>query len=183
MKLLLLLLVTLLSGDPGILFTSPSGVSCRLTARGNGAWRLQGESRPGAGFNDEGAVQALSSFLGEAVVDEALTVHVRGRKTLTAKSPDGSTAKVLSDGSLVFISASGREVLRIGSIDSGEGKVSVSGSLSEGEKVFGLGERLDRLDKSGQQVDVCTSDGWNDSRTSYMAIPMLSSASTDQQPR
>ncbi|MBQ5944028.1 MAG: glycoside hydrolase family 31 protein [Bacteroidales bacterium] len=171
---LLLLLVTLLSGDPGILFTSPSGVSCRLTARGNGAWRLQGESRPGAGFNDEGAVQALSSFLGEAVVDEALTVHVRGRKTLTAKSPDGSTAKVLSDGSLVFISASGREVLRIGSIDSGEGKVSVSGSLSEGEKVFGLGERLDRLDKSGQQVDVCTSDGWNDSRTSYMAIPMFS---------
>ncbi len=173
MKLLLLYLA-LLASDPGILFTSSSGVNCRITARGDGAWRLQSESQTGAGFNDAGAVQALSSFLGESLDDTALPVKRSRGKKVTAKSPDGSTVRIQGDGSLVFISASGREVLRISSIDRKDGKTYVSGSLSEGEHIYGLGERFDRLDKAGQKVTLYSCDGWNDSGASYMAIPLFS---------
>ena len=173
MKLFLLIL-TLLASDPGILFTSSSGVNCRLTARDNGAWRIQSEAAPGAGFNDEGAVQALSSFLGETLDDAAVPLKRRGRKQVTAKSSDGTRVTVLADGTLVFRSASGREVIRILAIDCKDGKTFVKGVLSEGEGVYGLGERLDRLDKAGQDVALYTSDGWNNSNTSYMAIPLFS---------
>ena len=175
MKLLLLYLA-LLASDPGILFTSSSGVNCRITARGDGAWRLQSESQTGAGFNDAGAVQALSSFLGESLDDTALPVRRSRGKKVTAKSPDGSTVRIQGDGSLVFISASGREVLRISSIDRKDGKTYVSGSLSEGEHIYGLGERFDRLDKAGQKVTLYSCDGWNDSGASYMAIPLFSTS-------
>ncbi len=121
MKILLLFLSLLLS-EPGIIFTSSDGVKCRLTARGNGTWRIQGEAKPGAGFNDEGAVQALSSFMGETLDDAALPLRRKGGKTVTAKSPDGSRVQLLPDGSLVFISASGKEVVRIRSIASRDGK-------------------------------------------------------------
>ena len=173
MKILLLFL-SLLVSEPGILFTSPSGVKCRLTARGDGAWRLQSESKPGAGFNDEGAVQALSSFLGETLDDAALPVKQKSGQVITAKSPDGSKAQLLPDGSLVFTSASGREVMRINSIDCKGGKTYVTGVLPKGDNVFGLGERLDRLGKAGQKVTLYTSDGWNDSNATYMAIPLFS---------
>ena len=175
MKLLLLIL-TLLTSDPAICFTSPSGVNCRLTARGDGAWRIQSEAGPGAGFNDEGAVQALSSFLGESLDDAAIPLRRSGRKTLTAKAPDGTRVLLQPDGSLVFKSVSGREVIRILSIDRKDGKTYVKGTLAEGEHVFGLGERLDRLDKTGQGVTLYTSDGWNNSNTTYMAIPLFSTS-------
>ncbi len=173
MKILLLFLSLLLS-EPGIIFTSSDGVKCRLTARGNCTWRIQGEAKPGAGFNDEGAVQALSSFMGETLDDAALPLRRKGGKTVTAKSPDGSRVQLLPDGSLVFISASGKEVVRIRSIASRDGKTYVKGSLTEGEHVYGLGERLDRVDKAGQKVSLYTSDGWNDTNATYMAIPLFS---------
>lgn len=173
MKLLLLFL-TLLTSEPGILFTSSSGVNCRLTARGDGAWRLQSEAKSGAGFNDEGAVQALASFLGEVSDDAAIPIKCRRGKQLVAQSPDGTRVTLLADGSLVFTSASGREVMRILSVDCRDGRIRLTGSLAEGEGVFGLGERLDRLDKAGQRVTLYTSDGWNDSSASYMAIPLFS---------
>jgi aldose 1-epimerase len=53
------------------------------------------------------------------------------------------------------------------------GTVTLKGGLVENEGVYGGGERFDTVNKRGTKFDLYTSDGWNKSSTTYMAIPLF----------
>ena len=156
-------------------FTAPGGVKCRLTAEGAAMWRVR-TARADGTFAEVGAAQALARWMGETLrpAPRALreTAEAGGR-AFTA--PDGSKAVLAADGSsLAFVSAGGRTVIEVMRFaPDAKGSV-LAGRLLPREAVYGLGERLDRLNKRGTRVRLCTSDGYNDSSAMYMAIPLFS---------
>ena len=162
--------------DSGTAFdlTLPGGGRCRLTSVGSGMWRFR-KSADGS-FPETGAVQALARWMDEDAplpsLDFAVDETGEGW-TLTAQ--DGTTARVAADGSAVaFYSDTGREVVRLTRFETGASQSVLGGTLAASEAVYGLGERLDRLNKRGQRVSLFTSDGYDDSTTTYTAVPLFS---------
>ena len=156
-------------------FAAPGGVKCRLTAEGSSLWRLR-TARGDGSFAEVGAAQALARWMGETMPSAPQPIRekrVCGVRTLV--SPDGAKAGLAADGSsLEFVSATGRKVVEVSRIaPDAKGSV-LAGRLLPKEAVYGLGERLDRLNKRGTRTVVCTRDGYNDSSASYVAIPLFS---------
>ena len=161
-------------------FTAPGGVRCRLTAEGSAMWRLR-TARGDESFAEVGAAQALARWMGETISVTAQPIRetmVDGVRTLV--SPDGSKAVLAADGSsLEFLSATGRKVLEISRIAPDMKGSVLAGRLLPKEAVYGLCERLDRLNKRGTRTLVCTRDGYNDSSASYSLMnPAFKSLST-----
>ena len=157
-------------------FIAPGGVKCRLTAEGASMWRIR-TARDDGTFAEVGAAQALARWMGETLRPAPRPLRETaesGGRAFTA--PDGSKALLSADGSsLAFISATGRKVVEVTRLASGaKGGMVLAGRLLPREAVYGLGERLDRLNKRGTRVRLCTSDGYNDSSASYVAIPLFS---------
>ena len=156
-------------------FTAAGGVKCRLTAEGASMWRVRTALADGT-FAEVGAVQALARWMGEKMRTAPRPLRETaeaGGRAFTA--PDGSKALLMTDGSsLAFFSATGRKVVEVTRLaPDAKGSV-LAGRLLPREAVYGLGERLDRLNKRGTRVRLCTSDGYNDSSASYVAIPLFS---------
>ena len=155
-------------------FTAASGAACRLTSEGSGMWRIR-TSADGT-FPDVGAAQALAAWMGEPApsVSQTLTA-TETSEGWTLDAADGTRAVVAANGSSVkFLSSTGREVVRVTHLaPSANGSV-LAGSLAEAEAVYGLGERLDRLNKRGQRVSLFAIDGYDDSTTTYTAVPLFS---------
>ena len=156
-------------------FIAPGGVKCRLTAEGASLWRIR-TARDDGTFAEVGAAQALARWMGETLrpAPRPLRETVEaGVRVFTA--PDGSKALLMADGSsLAFVSATGRKVVEVTRLAPGAKGSVLAGRLLPREAVYGLGERLDRLNKRGTRVRLCTSDGYNDSSASYVAIPLFS---------
>ena len=156
-------------------FTAPGGVKCRLTAEGAAMWRVR-TARADGTFAETGAVQALARWMGEkmrAAAHPLRETAEAGGRAFTA--PDGSRALLAADGSsLAFVSATGRKVVEVSRLAPDAKRSVLAGRLLPREAVYGLGERLDRLNKRGTRVMLRTSDGYNDSSASYMAIPLFS---------
>lgn len=163
------------AGCPGASdFVSGDGLRCRLTAVGDGMWRLRTARADGA-FPETGAVQALARWMGERAPGSVLeTVAEKKGATTELLSPDGTRAVISGDGMLSFVAPSGRTVIEGVSVSKRGGMLSVAGRLLGKESVYGLGQRLDRLDKRGQKLRLYSRDGYNDSSTTYMAIPLFS---------
>jgi alpha-D-xyloside xylohydrolase len=157
-------------------FTVPGGVKCRLTSEGSQMWRLR-TARGDGTFAEVGAVQALARWMGEPMPggSRPLREEANGDGVHVFTAPDGSKAVLTKDGSsLCFLSATGRKVVEVVRL-APDGKESVlAGRLLPREAVYGLGERLDRLNKRGTRVMLYTCDGYNDSSASYVAIPLFS---------
>ena len=155
-------------------FTAASGAACRLTFEGSGMWRIR-TSADGT-FPDVGAAQALAAWMGEPApsVSQTLTA-TETSEGWTLDAADGTRAVVAANGSSVkFLSSTGREVVRVTHLaPSANGSV-LAGSLAEAEAVYGLGERLDRLNKRGQRISLFSSDGYDDSTTTYTTVPLFS---------
>lgn len=155
-------------------FVAHGGVKCRLTADGSSMWRLRTAELDGS-FADAGAVQSLARWMGETVKPSPNVVSL-------SHDPDGWTASA-KDGTkavfrespfrLSFLSATGRLVLDVVRIETSCRSCVLGGRLLEKEAVYGLGERLDRLNKRGQCIDLYTRDGYNDKGASYVAIPLF----------
>lgn len=146
---------------------------CRLTWTGRTGWRLQSETPRGL-FADEGAVQKLSAFMGESAPsrEEPFAVEIeRGERVCRAS--DGTQATISAKGVVRVFSADGNCVNEILSVADFERGCMIRGRLLDEEPVFGLGQRLDRLNHRGQRVELRTVDGWNDSATSYTVIPFF----------
>ena len=156
-------------------FTAPGGVKCRLTAEGSQMWRLRTADADGR-FAEVGAVQALARWMGETMPVSPQPIReatANGIRTFT--SSDGSKAVLAADGStLAFFSATGRKVLEVDSVQLGAKGCVLGGRLLEKEAVYGLGERLDRLNKRGHRLTLYTSDGYNNSAATYAVIPLFS---------
>ena len=141
---------------------SSAGVAYRVTHEGNAVWRIRSAAADGS-FAETGAVQALARWMDEPVPG-----------TGGAPVEDGTRVEVTeSPLSLSFFAADGTCVKRIVGLSASHGKVRVTGSLAADERVMGLGQRLDRLEQRGCDVTLCTTDGYNDSSSSYLAVPFF----------
>lgn len=154
-------------------FTLEHGVRCRLTAEGDAPWRLR-TSKAG-GFSKRGAAQALAAWMGEEIKCAPQRLrHRRSGDIHSFKSSDGSLAVLrLSPFSLAFFSANGKKTVEINNIDSANDRSILGGNLLTKEAVYGLGQRFDRLNKRGQRCVLYSSDGYNDSNSTYMPIPLF----------
>ena len=105
-------------------------------------------------FAEVGAAQALARWMGETLrpAPRPLRETVEaGVRVFTA--PDGSKALLMADGSLLaFVSATGRKVVEVTRLAQGAKGSVLAGRLLPREAVYGLGERLDRLNKRGTRV-------------------------------
>ena len=149
-------------------------VCCRLTWTGpTTGWRLQTAAADGT-FADAGAVQKLAAFMDEPTPSTARTFRLWTKDGVRlCRAADGSSVTVDWAGRLDVRSASGKLVTERVGVAAGPGKTVLQGRLLEAEPVYGLGERLDRLNKRGQKLSIFTSDGYNNSSATYMAIPLF----------
>ena len=149
---------------------SRDGVFLKLTYEGVYGWHLR--ISPGADAEHISASEALARFMGESVTprtEEMLTAD-----GLSINAADGSRAELSPcDTKISFISKDGGLVCEILSVTISEGRIRIVGRLADDEAIFGGGERLDRVNKRGTTVPIYTCDGWNNSSTSYMVIPLF----------
>lgn len=149
-------------------------VPCRLTWTGPvTGWRLRSAAADGR-FADAGAVQKLAAFMGEGApsADRPFElVEKDGRRI--CRAADSSRVEISADGRLDVFAPSGKLVTEGVRVVNADGRVTLSGRLLPAEPVYGLGERLDRLNKRGQRFRLFTSDGYNDSSATYMTVPLF----------
>ena len=157
-------------------FTS-SGVACRVTWTGPvTGWRLRTADAAGA-FPAAGAVQKLAAFMAEPEPSRDLPFKTGVKDGVRiCRAADGTRLELAADGGVRVFSASGRLVTELTGIAVADGKAVLAGRLLDAEPVYGLGQRLDRLNKRGQRLTLFTTDGYNDSNASYMAIPLFTTS-------
>ena len=160
--------------DNKIIF-SFCGYEMMLVSAGEGVWRLR--------FADEkslantGAAQTLAKDLGEEANENICDITFeQSEKGFTAKDKSGSKA-VFGGKALSFYSASGELKRRIKSISKGKDAVTVMLSAGRNERLYGTGERFDRVDRSGKRVHIYAIDRWCQTHgNSYIPIPFIISS-------
>ena len=156
-------------------FENGEGVKLRLSHSAETGWRLQSANCEGV-FCDLGASQSITRYMGEPVAEGFDALCVSGdERQVTARADDGTYA-ILSLGdapTLSFYSPTGRLMTTLTELSVAQGKVAVSGLLEAGEGVYGGGERFDTVNRRGATLELYTSDGWNRSETTYLAIPLF----------
>ena len=166
-------------------FRNASGVYCRLSYGGFNGWRLQANGSSYDGFSDMGAAQALSFYLGENPQDtlETLTVTQDGDVLkITAENHDTYVTIDYTDSfNIKFWSASDALMSNVTDIivnpsssdTASDETVVIKGDLISGEAIYGGGERFDVVNKRGTKFALYTSDGWNRTDTTYVAVPLF----------
>ena len=154
-------------------FSIQHDIRCRLTAEGDALWRLR--TSMDGGFAERGAAQSLAAWMEEEMQCAPQQLrHVKTGSVHSFKSPDGSVAVLrFRPFSLAFFSANGKKTVEIDNIAFDDGRSVLGGRLLTKEAVYGLGQRLDRLNKRGQKCVLYSSDGYNDSNSTYMPIPLF----------
>ena len=150
-----------------------------LSYTGNDAWRLRAHDGKYLGFEGAGAAQALARYMNEEPNEacEPLSLDFSG-ETVTVRSVDASyvTMSLGNDFSMRVYNASGKEVVCLKDISIAGDQIVMKGALENGEAVFGGGERFDSVNQRGKTIRLYTKDGWNDSGSTYMAIPLFSTS-------
>ncbi|MBO4229836.1 MAG: glycoside hydrolase family 31 protein [Clostridia bacterium] len=147
------------------------GLPCRLTYTGNHGWRLQ-TAKSGV-FSDFGAGQILARDLKETpcLTKEPIQVLPFG-----LNASDGSSVRLDEEG-LVLYTPSGRKAVRLTGVEDNGVSTSVFGVFSPDERIFGTGERFDRLNRRGLVTEIFASDRWLQwEGNSYVPIPLLVSS-------
>ncbi|MBQ9784700.1 MAG: glycoside hydrolase family 31 protein [Clostridia bacterium] len=158
------------------LYFTVGDTSAYLSYTGDNGWRIKAHHETRIGAEQMGAAQAMAYYLEEESTDRELPI--------TVSKPDNSTLRVTTaDGTYVdigarvfamyFYSTTGRLVAQVSGIEADGTNVNVRGVLTDTEGVYGGGERLDTVNKRGTTLDLYTCDGWNNSATSYVAIPLF----------
>jgi len=157
-----------------VYFNNGTGLNFRLTFEGVNGWRLQTSTK--ATFDSYGAAQALANFMGEKVKGSAKALTYNEKKSTLTVCEKGGTKVVLSLGkklSIAFCDKSGKVITELtGFAQNGEA-LSMKGTLSPNEAIYGGGERLDVANKRGTAFDLHTCDGWNNSATTYVVLPVF----------
>ena len=156
---------------------STGKVYARLVSAGGNGFRLQTSDADGW-FSDTGAAQALANYMGESVVypyENALTVTAsNGVMKMTSATGSYATLALSGSFSLKFYNKSGTLVSEVTDISISGGKTVLSGSLTGGEGIFGGGERFDSSNHRGKSMLMYSNDGWNNTNSTYMPIPVFS---------
>ena len=167
-----------------LFFRNAAGVYCRLTYEGKNGWRLQANGSGYNGFDETGAGQALSLYLGEIVENKTEPLKITkgdGKIIICVDSTDSRVE--LSTGAsfaLSFYTAAGVRTSNVTAIEvadtvttSATQTVTLKGALASGEAVYGGGERFDVVNQRGRAFQLFTEDGWNNATASYMVIPLF----------
>lgn len=152
-----------------------NGHSLLLKNIQQGAWRIQSVSAEGV--DGMGASQTLSRDLGEDYSESPseLIISIEGEKSVV-KAPDGSSVEI-SKKSVNFFNSKGVLKREITAVKNTKDGISVSFSLSADERIFGTGERFDRVNQRGKRLQIYAIDRWCATRgNSYIPIPLVLSS-------
>ena len=159
--------------EKAVYFANAKGLYFRLSHEGINGWRLLA-SKKARSFDTNGASQMLARYLEEKPKGSAKRLSYKQRKnTLTVIEKNG-TSVVISLGkrfSLKFCTKAGDVITELTDIYLDGNETVMRGVLAEGEAIYGGGERLDVANRRGTSMYLFTCDGWNNSSTTYMAIP------------
>lgn len=151
------------------------GIELLLTNPENGVWRLQ--SKKNGLFDKMGAAQTLSKDLGEEydiAPAEFQTAEENG--VITAAAGDGSCV-VITPTVIGFYNAKGILKRSVKKIEPGKDETSVILSLSPDERLYGTGERFNRVNQRGKRVQIYAIDRWCQTEgNSYIPIPFVISS-------
>jgi len=162
--------------DRALYFTTGSGISVRLSCEGKKGWRLQANDQGYDAFDLIGASQSLACFMNEEVTDCSKEIAIAVTDdAITLSCPCGSSACISlgKELNIQFKAPNGAVTTEITSLVFTNGKLIIGGALEDGEGIYGGGERLDVVNKRGTKMDLYTCDGWNNSSTTYVAIPLF----------
>lgn len=158
------------------LYFTVNNTTSFLAYTGDNGWRIKSHNKDRIGAEQLGAAQAIAYYLEEDSTDCELpiTVSTPDNGGLRVTSTDGTYVEFTSRGfSMSFYSTTGRLVVQVSGIEADGRNVMLSGVLTDTEAIYGGGERLDTVNKRGTTMDLYTCDGWNNSKTSYTAIPLF----------
>lgn len=149
---------------------SRDGLCFSLSYEGMRGWRLKISAL--SDMNYLSASESLARFLGEPSTGEAEDIITADG--LEVIESCGSRVILSASGTAMkFISPEGRVITEILSVSLRDGDLVIEGALEPAEAIYGGGERFDRINKRGTTVPIYICDGWNNSGTSYMAIPLF----------
>jgi alpha-D-xyloside xylohydrolase len=152
------------------------GMRFQVSRTAAGAWRLQQivDDR----VDEMGAGQLLAAeFDGGAVTDVTeLTLDSTGG-TCMLKGAKGSTLAVdPSLGVLILLNENGDELTRISGTEL-KGETRITGSLTDNERLYGTGQRFNKIDQRGKTVSIWAEDKWcHTEGNSYVPIPLVISS-------
>lgn len=154
------------------------GFILSLSHSGDNGWRLQSSAWE-VEFDDMGAGQILAKDLGETplIIRNPITSFGNARRfTLTA---DDATSVCVSPEKIAFFAANGEEKVVLTDVDINRKNLSgsVTGLLSEDERIYGTGERFNSVNQRGERLEMFSIDGWCCWKgNTYCPIPMLISS-------
>lgn len=150
------------------------GMFCRLLHVGTGVWRLEANAR-GKKFDDYGAAQQLARYMGEELTETAGTLSAKAVDgVLTVTAGDGTSVKIGGKPFAIdFFSADGKLVSSLKKIATVKGAIKVVGDFEKKEAVYGAGEKFDVVNRRGTSCSLYTGDMWNNTKGTYMAIPLF----------
>ncbi|MBQ9784430.1 MAG: glycoside hydrolase family 31 protein [Clostridia bacterium] len=170
--------------DTEFYFTTKDGTECRLTLDGEHGWRLQALDPRVAGggyasFNDLGAAQSLSKYLGEEynLTHTAFTVS-KTDDTVTLRAESIGSYVTLTLGNafdLSFHHENGEVLMNVSYISAFGKTVTVRGDLTPDEAVVGGGQRFDSINRRGTSMKLYTYDAYDTDGGygTYVAIPLF----------
>ena len=161
-----------------VLFFSIDGsIGASLSYAGDGAWRFKAHDAGYIGFTGMGAAQALAYYMNETPDETVLPIEVTpsGEDTLVLSAEDGTSISlgIGQSFSLRVFNKSGKEVSCLTNVTGNNNTIVLTGSLANGEGVFGGGEKLDSVNRRGMLTRLYSTDGWNNSGSTYMPIPLF----------
>ncbi len=174
-------------------FQNSSGISVRITYDGNNGWRMQAVKPTQStvyynNFDNMGAAQALSMYLGEGYNDITanLTVTQENGKIKLSAEGTGSYVLINTTGSfnIQFMSDKGVLMNNVTSITSDGKTIVAKGDLLANEAIYGGGERFDSANKRGKLMQLYSYDAFNGGGKdddgnfagTYTVIPLFTSS-------
>ena len=156
------------------LYFTVGDVYARLSCEGVKGWRLVANAD--GDFNKLGASQALAMYMDEDYSDCSKEIDVKadnGSVTLACKCGSKAVLSLGKEFSLKFHSPEGKVMSDVTALVLENDRMTIKGALEAKEGVYGGGERLDVVNKRGTKMDMYSCDGWNNSSTSYVIIPVF----------
>ena len=136
-------------------------------------WRLLSEKN--GTFDLNGAAQTIAADLGETVDAQALPVELDAQKGRVCAA-DGSFAEVRYD-VIRFFDTCGICKRTVTDVRNTKDGIAVRLALSETERIYGTGERFNRVDQRGKRIHIYGIDRWCwKEGNSYIPIPFLFSS-------
>ena len=156
---------------------------CRLTYDGANGWRLQANLTSYSAFQDVGASQSLSLYMGEGFNDVMVPLTIKDENGTLKITAQGSATYAVLDYKtfgINFYSGAGKQLYNVNSVFKLGSKLFMRGILDENEGIYGGGERFDAANRRGTSMNLYTYDAYDAGGAkgtgTYMAIPLFSTS-------